>query len=70
MKGSKPPWFVWLAIGLVWGFVACIGLFGWWAERPPSKLQVALALILLAVGMFFVIVGLIRFVKWAWEDED
>ena len=63
MKSSGPPWFVWLSMGLVWGFIACIGVFGWWAKRPPSEIQIVVALILLVVSVFFVIVGLVRFVK-------
>jgi hypothetical protein len=67
MKASDLPWWAWLLFAAMFEFVAADGLVGIISKRVMDPFSVTLTLVLLIIGIFCAVVGLVRFVKWAWK---
>ena len=68
MKASDLPWWGWLLGSAVFGFLAADGLVGIIGEPAENLFSLVVALVLLALSILLAVVGIIRFLKWAWKD--
>ena len=67
IKASDLPWWAWLLFAATFGFVSADGLVGIIGKRGMDPFSIRLTLTLLVIGIFCAVVGLVRFVKWAWK---
>ena len=69
MKASQIPWPAWLAGAAVLLFFAfAIGPYEVFGNHGNTFIWVSLVVFLFVAGVLLSVVGLIRFLKWAWKD--
>lgn len=68
MKASDLPWWKWLLIAAVLLFVGLDGLVGITGQKASGSISVLFALAFILAGAILALVGLIRFLKWAWRE--
>lgn len=68
MKASARPFWAWLLLAAISGFIGVDGFVGVLGHRVSGAFGASCALAFIVIGVLLAIVGIIRFVKWALED--
>jgi hypothetical protein len=68
MKASDYAWYQWLWLAAMLVFVGLDGLLGIVGKPASDAISRCFEFVLLFGGLFFAIVALVRFLKWAWKD--
>jgi hypothetical protein len=68
MKASDLPWWGWLIGATACGLLAVDGLVGVIGKPAEGLFSKLVIVILLIADVIFAIIGVIRFLKWAWKD--
>ncbi len=69
MKASELTWWQWLEVAVVCGVLSLLGFLSLNTEGSNSRdAVVIIACIFAGAGFIFLIVALIRLLKWAWKD--